>query len=66
MVSSIAKPNPAINFIEVELQPENSGDINYSVMDVTGKLVKSIALYARDGQLNTIKSICQIFKTVCI
>lgn len=49
------QPNPTINFIEVELQPENSGDINYSVMDVTGKLVKSIALYAKDGELNTHK-----------
>ena len=54
IINSI-QPNPTINFIEVELQPENSGDINYSVMDVTGKLVKSIALYAKDGELNTHK-----------
>lgn len=47
------QPNPTSNFVEVDLQPEYDGDIHYAIMDVTGKLVKSLIFNAKEGVLNT-------------
>ncbi len=46
-------PNPTANFVEIDLQPEYDDEVTYSILDATGKLLKSINYIATQVGLNT-------------
>jgi len=52
IITSI-QPNPTANFIEIDLQPEFDGDIKYSILDATGKLLKTAVFSANQDASNT-------------
>lgn len=52
IITSI-QPNPTANFVEIDLQPEFDGDITYTILDVTGKLLKTAVFSANNDALNT-------------
>lgn len=52
IITSI-QPNPTANFVEIDLQPEFDGDITYTILDVTGKLLKTAVFSAINDALNT-------------
>ena len=46
-------PNPTANFVQIDLQTDYDADVNYNIMDATGKLLKSVTHHSAQGNVNT-------------